>query len=154
MAANGTKRTARESLEAAKAELPQIERGIELANQVRKRLLVNDESEAMIAEANRHLAYLRQRRDDLADKIEWLPERISAEESEAAWPSSVPALQALIDKLSRRLSALQAKRQALQAKRQPLAAAEDDEIDHLQQRVPALQQRLQQMIKFVETTIQ
>jgi polyhydroxyalkanoate synthesis regulator phasin len=134
------KQTAAERLTAAKAELAETERAIELAPEIRRRALIDGQSEAIVAEANRHLAYLWQRRQDLADKIAWLPERIAAEESEAAWPSSAAAIQALIDKLSRRLSVL--------TKRTPRAAAEDAEIDSLKQRVPALQQRLELMTKF------
>jgi hypothetical protein len=136
------KQTAAERLKVATAELAETERAIELAAEIRRVALIDDQSEAIVAEANRHLSYLRQRRQDLADKIAWLPERITAEESEAANPSNVPALQALIDQSVCRLAALQSKRSI------DRAAAEDDEINSLKQRVPALRHRLELMTKF------
>jgi hypothetical protein len=136
MAANG-KRSARERLDAAKAKLPEVERGIALAIEVRKRALIDDQSEAIVAEANRHLAYLRQRRQDLLDTIEWLPALVSAEESEAANPSTVAGIDALIDRMSPELRTLEAR------PRKDRSAADDARIDHLRQRIPALQQRRQ-----------
>jgi hypothetical protein len=130
------KQSARERLAAAKSALAAIEKEIEATIEARKRALLADDDDNVAAALDQEIAGLRLRRQRCIDKIEWLPARIGAEESEAAWPSTPDAIEALIDKSSRRLSALQAKR--------PIdrSAADDAEIDSLRQRVPALRQHI------------
>jgi hypothetical protein len=140
-----TKLSARERLANAKAALAAIEAEIAATTEARKRTLLIDDDDRVAAVLDRKLARLRLAAQRARDKIEWLPERIVAEESEAAWPSRPDAIKALIDKLARRLSALQGKR--------PVDRSADDDatIDHLKQRVPALRQRLEQAIKMEAT---
>jgi hypothetical protein len=134
-------RTARERMAAAKSALAAIEKKIDATTEARRRSLLADDDDDVAAAIDDERAALLLRRQRCIDKIEWLPALVVAEESEAAWPSNFAATKALIDSLLRRLQALQAKPAV------DRSAAEDADLGHLRQRVPALRQRLEQLSK-------
>jgi hypothetical protein len=130
-------KTARERLAAANSALAVIEKKIEATTQARRRALLDDDDDSVAAALDQELAGLRLARQRYADRVAGLPALVTAEESGQAWPTSVAAIDAAIDRMSPELQKLLAKR--------PIdrSAADDARIDHLRQRIPALQQRRQ-----------
>lgn len=140
-----SKLTARERLVAAKSALAAIEKEIKATTEARRRVLLADAADHVAAALDQELAGLRLAAQRCADKIAWLPALVVVEQSEEAWPSTSAGIKAAIDKLSSRLRALQSKPAV------DRSAAADAEKDHLTRHIPALQQRLEQMLRMEAT---
>ena len=134
---SGKMKSARERLAKAGKTLAAIEKKIEATTEARRRALLADDDDDVAAALDDELAALRLARQRYADRVAGLPICIIEEESQAAWPSNAAAIKALIDKLSPELAALEAKRRVNRS------AVDDERIDHLRQRIPALRKRLE-----------
>jgi hypothetical protein len=123
--ADHSKLTARERLAAAKMTLAAIEKEVDATTEARRRALLADDDDRVAAAIDDERAALLLRRQRCIDKIEWLPARIAAEESEARWPQNLEGAQIRLAELQRLQIALRRK------SRFDRSAADDSELDSL-----------------------
>jgi hypothetical protein len=123
---NPAPKPAAERLDDAKRELKQIDQKIEAAAQHRRKVLLDGSAKSAAAvSADRDLADLKLLRARLLDQIDLLPERVSQEESAAAWPPTAVLAREKLDQMRERLGRLRS------IKRFDRSAVHDAEIDAL-----------------------
>jgi hypothetical protein len=110
----------------ARRQLKQVDLKIEAAVEHRRQTLLDGPATSAAAvSADRMVADLRFLKARLLDQIEWLPERVSQEESEAAWPPTAALAREKLDQMRERLGRLRS------IKRFDRSAVHDAEIDSL-----------------------
>jgi hypothetical protein len=123
---NPAPKPAAERLADAKRELREIDRRIEAAAEHRRQTLLDGSAKSAAAvSADRDLADLKLLRARLLDQIDLLPERVSQEESAAAWPPTAVLAREKLDQMRQRLGRLKS------IKRLDRSAADDAELDAL-----------------------
>jgi hypothetical protein len=134
---------AAERLADAKRELHEIEQLIEAAAERRRQTLLDGPATSAAAvSADRKLVDLRSLKARLLDQIDLLPERVSQEESAAAWPPTAALARAKLEDMRQRLGRLKSR------PRLGRSAADDAEQDSLVQGVGAMAARVEFLTKF------
>lgn len=120
------KPSAADRLSDARRQLRQVEQQIETAAEHRRQVLRDGPADgAPAVRADRALANLKLLRARLLDQIEFLPELVMREESEAAWPPTAALARKKLEEMKQRLVRLRSKKPL------DLSATDQAEIDAL-----------------------